>query len=65
MTFSVNVEYENVDGSVRMEQFEGVVSVIDPPMTDSFGLEFADDRDRKRLKAGRLVKADDEDKNNQ
>lgn len=61
MTFTVHVEHELIDGKMVLEEFEGVESLNDPPMTGSTHLSFADgEKDDKQLNYGTIVRAVDE-----
>lgn len=58
MSFTVHVEHEIVGGKTVVEQFEGVETFNDPPMTSTLHLRFADEnRDDERLDYGNVVKA--------
>jgi hypothetical protein len=60
MTFTLHVEHQVVGGKTVLEQFEGVESFNDPPMTNKLHLEFEDDRDGKKLGYGNVVRAVDD-----
>jgi copper chaperone CopZ len=53
---SVNIEHEIADGKTVLEEFEGVESITNPPMTETIHLSFKDDRDRLKLRYGEIVK---------
>lgn len=53
---SVNIEHQITDGKTVLEEFEGVESITNPPMTETIHLSFKDDRDRLKLRYGEIVK---------
>lgn len=61
MTLKVHVEHEVIDGKPVLEKFEGVATVLNPPMTGSMLLKFEGDRDDKKLKHGDVVRVDSEE----
>jgi hypothetical protein len=64
MTFTLHVEHEVLGGKTVLEEFEGVEQFNDPPMTSKLHLKFADDRDDKKLSYGNVVRAVDNNTNN-
>lgn len=60
MSFKLHVEHDLIGGEAVLEEFEGVESFNNPPMTSTLRLTFADDRDDKRLDYGNIVKAKSE-----
>jgi hypothetical protein len=60
VSFEVTLEHQIVGGKTAVESFEGVVDVNSPPMTSTTVLEFAGDRDAKKLNHGDIVKVKDE-----
>lgn len=57
MTFTVYVEHEIIGGETVLEEFEGVESFNNPPMTNNLHLSYADDRDDDQLGYGHVVRA--------
>jgi hypothetical protein len=60
MSFTVHVEHQLVGGEVIVEEFEGVQSFNNPPMTSTLRLTFADGREPETLDYGNIVKAESE-----
>ena len=57
--FKLFVEHELVDGKVVVEEFEGVESFNNPPMSNKLQLSFSDDdRDEKILDYGTVVRGE-------
>jgi len=63
MTFTLYVEHQVIGGEKVVEDFEGVESFNDPPMTNSLHLTFADDRDTEKLSYGNIVRGKEEPNN--
>ena len=57
MPFTVYVEHEIVGGKTVLEEFDGVESFNNPPMTNHLHLEFAGDREEEKLSYGTVVRA--------
>jgi len=64
MTFTVHVEHEIIGGKTELEKFENVLAYNNPPMVDTIQLQFAGERDDKKLNYGEVVRAVDEIKTN-
>jgi hypothetical protein len=57
MSFTLHVEHQLTGGEVILEEFEGVSSFNNPPMTSTLRLTFADGRETETLDYGNVVKA--------
>lgn len=58
-TMKVHVEHELANDKTVLEEFKGVESFANPPMTDTLHLTFQDDRTDKKLNYGHVAKATD------
>ena len=65
MAVEICVEHQVIGDKWVLEDFENVKDVKSPPMTNEIHIEFADERDKKKLRHGQITSVECQEKQKQ